>query len=217
MHSSSPCSLFPGTRPRLVFFIGNPSNVFDINIAILRAAAILVKLKANTVLVLVAVSVGLVDLRVLGQFAVGFQTAGFVGGVLHQDVTFAVLVFSEGPELNRQYPALPLDVCVLKTYRRIMSPWFIQTFFRSLPRICASRTGPSKHFASKRPLPSILTTWAYSVVGLRLDGVFASKTDRTIRTLSILLEDEFTLLVVILILTPTSILATLHNLESVCC
>jgi hypothetical protein len=31
-----------------------------------------------------------------------------------------------------------------------------------LPRMCASRFSPSKHRASRRPLPSILSTWAYS-------------------------------------------------------
>jgi hypothetical protein len=98
-----------------------------------------------------------------------------------------------------------------------MSPWFIQTFFRSLPRICASRTGPSKHFASKRPLPSIFTTWAYSIVNGRLEGLFTTQAEKTIRTLSILLEDEFTLLVIILVLASTSILASLYNLESACC
>jgi hypothetical protein len=43
-----------------------------------------------------------------------------------------------------------------------MSPWLIQTFFLSLPRIWARRRAPSKHCASRRPLPSILTTCAYS-------------------------------------------------------
>jgi hypothetical protein len=31
-----------------------------------------------------------------------------------------------------------------------------------LPRIWARRRAPSKHWASRRPFPSILTTWAYS-------------------------------------------------------
>lgn len=42
-------------------------------------------------------------------------------------------------------------------------PWLIQTFFLNLPRMCASLRSPSKHMASSRPLPSILTTCAYSV------------------------------------------------------
>ena len=59
---------------------------------------------------------------------------------------------------------------------RMMSPWLIQTcagqrprrvrgpraFFRIFPRMCANRFSPSKHIASKRPLPSILITCAYS-------------------------------------------------------
>lgn len=36
------------------------------------------------------------------------------------------------------------------------------TFLRILPRMCANRFSPSKHSASRRPLPSIFTTWAYS-------------------------------------------------------
>merc|ERR1719192_3194466 len=45
---------------------------------------------------------------------------------------------------------------------RTMSDWLIQTFFRSLPLMWQRRFTPSKHIASKRPLPSILVTWAYS-------------------------------------------------------
>jgi hypothetical protein len=54
-------------RPtHFVYFINDLySNVFDINIAI-GPTTILVKLKANTVLILVTVGVGLVDLCVLG-------------------------------------------------------------------------------------------------------------------------------------------------------
>ena len=44
----------------------------------------------------------------------------------------------------------------------MISPWLIHTFLRSLPRMWASRRAPSKHCASRRPLPSIFTTWAYS-------------------------------------------------------
>jgi len=49
-----------------------------------------------------------------------------------------------------------------------MSPWLIQTFLRSLPRMCARRREPSKQSASRRPFPSIFTTCAYSggLVGL---------------------------------------------------
>lgn len=47
---------------------------------------------------------------------------------------------------------------------KTISPWLIQTFFRILPRIWASRFVPSKHWASTRPFPSILRTWAYSTM-----------------------------------------------------
>lgn len=84
----------------------------------------------------------------------------------------------------------PLPSWKSRRERRMMSPWLIQTFLRIFPRICgwtwlaylciemeermllfsagetrrtlASRLLPSKHMASSRPLPSILTTWAYS-------------------------------------------------------
>lgn len=36
------------------------------------------------------------------------------------------------------------------------------TFFLSFPRMWHSRFTPSKHIASRRPLPSIFVTWAYS-------------------------------------------------------
>lgn len=66
---------------------------------------------------------------------------------------------------------------------KMMSPWLIQTctsatrigqgfayepsimrrtFFLIFPRMCASRFSPSKHWASRRPLPNILITCAYS-------------------------------------------------------
>ena len=56
----------------------------------------------------------------------------------------------------------PLASWKSRRLNKMMSPWLIQTFFRSLPRIWASRFYPSKHWASNRPLPSILVTCAYS-------------------------------------------------------
>jgi len=61
-------------------FTPSPSNVVDVNlllagtISLVRVAvvAILVKLKPDTLVALVAVCVGLVDLCVLGELAVGF-------------------------------------------------------------------------------------------------------------------------------------------------
>ena len=47
---------------------------------------------------------------------------------------------------------------------------YIQTFFLNLPRMWASRLEPSKHNASRRPLPSILRTWAYSGWTLAIVG-----------------------------------------------
>jgi hypothetical protein len=110
-----------------------------------------------------------------------------------------------------------------------MSPWLIQTcasgnefrgracqrqpaFLRILPRICASRCSPSKHWAIKRPLPSILTTWAYSAF-LRSEGVSAAHGRPT---LALLLEDELALLALVLVLAPPSVFAALakeHNVN----
>ena len=43
------------------------------------------------------------------------------------------------------------------------TPWQLtNTFFLNFPRMWHSLFTPSKHMASKRPLPSILVTWAYS-------------------------------------------------------
>ncbi|KAH0294617.1 hypothetical protein KCU62_g217, partial [Aureobasidium sp. EXF-3399] len=44
-------------------------------------------------------------------------------------------------------------------YLRMTSP-----FSSCLPRMCPSLFSPSKHCASSLPLPSILTTWAYSAL-----------------------------------------------------
>lgn len=103
----------------------------------------------------------------------------------------------------------------------MISPWLIQTFFRSFPRICASRLEPSKQRASRRPLPNILRTCAYSVClflwlaglsagGIEIDGgVEGDGRWRDERTLTLFFEGEFTLLVVVFVLSTTTILTTL--------
>lgn len=106
----------------------------------------------------------------------------------------------------------------------MMSPWLIQTFFRSFPRMCASRFVPSKQSASSRPFPSILTTCAYSggsSVGCHrtscADGgrlifrVNSAATALFERTLTLLLECEFTLLIVVLVLSPSPVFTSLRT------
>jgi hypothetical protein len=65
-----------------------PSNIVDVQLlAILRIprvaiVTVLVKLETDALVTLVAVRVGLIDLCVFGEFAVGFERAGLVGRVL---------------------------------------------------------------------------------------------------------------------------------------
>lgn len=82
------------------------------------------------------------------------------------------------------------------------------TFLRIWPRIWPRRVSPSWHFASNRPLPSILTTWAYS-------GTSADP--RPPPTLAILLEDELALVSLGIVLSPPTVLATLRVRTSPVC
>ena len=59
---------------------------------------VLIELEVAVAVALGAVRVGLVDLGVLGQLAVGLERAGLVGGVLEDDVALVVLVVAEGEE-----------------------------------------------------------------------------------------------------------------------
>jgi len=92
--------------------IHHPSNIVDIKLLLLavfrvvRVVAVLVELEADALVALVAVRVGLVDLCVFGELAVGFQGAGFVGGVLE---TVGVLVGCGGREGNDTYMTSPFS------------------------------------------------------------------------------------------------------------
>jgi hypothetical protein len=71
----------------------------DIDLLVVLALTVLVEL--DVVLdTLGAVSIGLVDLGVLGQLAVGLERTGLVGGVLHDNITLLVLVVTEREEDN---------------------------------------------------------------------------------------------------------------------
>ena len=59
---------------------------------------VLIELEVAVAVALGAVRVGLVDLGVLGQLAVGLERAGLVSGVLEDDVALVVLVVAEGEE-----------------------------------------------------------------------------------------------------------------------
>ena len=62
------------------------------------------------------------------------------------------------PGSAHQRPIIKRETCCVKG----SAPWLIHTFFRNFPRMCARRCTPSKHCASRRPLPNILMTCAYS-------------------------------------------------------
>src|SRR4051812_30158491 len=66
----------------------------DIDVLVVFALAVFVEL--DVVLeTLVAVGVGFVDLGVLGQLAVGLETSGLIGGVLHDNVALLVLIVTK--------------------------------------------------------------------------------------------------------------------------
>lgn len=69
-------------------------EVVDIDFLLILALAVLVELDV-VVETVVGISISLVDLGVLGKFTVGLQTASLVGGVLHDNITLLVLVFTE--------------------------------------------------------------------------------------------------------------------------
>lgn len=72
-------------------------ELVDINFLLFFALAVLVEL--DVVLeAFVAVGIGLVDLGVFGQLAVGLERTGLVGGVLHDHIALLVLVLTEREE-----------------------------------------------------------------------------------------------------------------------
>lgn len=68
-------------------------------------------------------------------------------------------------EKTRSHPGCNKNV-VQSCEQQLAAPYSAteldHTFFLSLPRIWHRRFVPSKHMASRRPLPSIFVTWAYS-------------------------------------------------------
>lgn len=148
-------------------------DLVDIDLLLVGAFAVLVEL--DVVLeTLVTVGIGLVDLGVLGQLAVGLEGAGLIGGVLQDDVALLILVVAQGeeddvalvdPDLLAQ---LASDVC-----------------------------------------QSLLAVEAHG-----LETAVAQHLDDLRVFLTLLLEDQFALLVVVLVLAATAILTTLLGLVS---
>lgn len=69
-------------------------EVVDIDFLLILTLAVLVELDV-VIETIIGVSVGLVDLGVLGKFTVGLQTAGLIGGILHDNITLLILVITE--------------------------------------------------------------------------------------------------------------------------
>lgn len=70
-------------------------NILGTGALVLALAPVLVELEVAVPVAFLAVGVCLVDLRALGEFAVGLQGAGLVGGVLEDHVALLVLVVAE--------------------------------------------------------------------------------------------------------------------------
>lgn len=84
----------PCPNARLLMKRKKVSNLVDVNLLLVGRLAIFVEL--DVVLeALMAVGVGLVDLGVLGQLAVGLETAGLIGAVFENHVALLILVIAE--------------------------------------------------------------------------------------------------------------------------
>lgn len=143
-------------------------ELVDIDLLVVFALAVLVEL--DVVLeALVAVGVGLVDLGVFGQLAVGLETAGLVGGVLHDHVALLVLVITQREEN---------DVTLVDPD---LLPQLATDVGKSLLAVEAE---------------SLQTAVAEHLHDLRI-------------LLALLLENEFTLLVVVLVLSTATVLTAL--------
>jgi hypothetical protein len=78
-------------------------NVVNVDLLLVVVDGVLIgigvaELEVGLAVLALAEGVGLVDLCVLGQLAVGLEGTGLVGGVLEDDVALAVLEFSQGEE-----------------------------------------------------------------------------------------------------------------------
>jgi len=140
----------------------------DIDLLVVLALTVLVEL--DVVLdTLGAVSIGLVDLGVLGQLAVGLERTGLVGGVLHDNITLLVLVVTEREEDN------------------------ITLVDPDLLAELATNVGET----------------ALAVEAHGLETTVAKHLHNLSILLAFFLEDELTLLVVVLVLSATTVLTTL--------
>lgn len=86
-----------GREHRALGWIGVSLELVDIDFLLILAVTVFVELDV-VVCALSAVGIGLVDLGVLGQLAVGLQGTGLIGGVLHDNIALLVLVVTQGEE-----------------------------------------------------------------------------------------------------------------------
>lgn len=162
----------------------NASNIVNLDIlgadavraVVVGRVPVLVELEVAVALALAAVSVRLVDLLVLGELAVGLEGAGLVGGVLEDDVALVVLVVAEGEEDDVALvdPDLLAELYGGGLADLVGREWRVgcgrgeggvvgeRDGGDVLPRMLPSRRTPSMQCASRRPLPSIFRTCAYS-------------------------------------------------------
>ena len=155
------------------------SNVIDIHLSIVSELECALS-------ILFSVRIRLVDLRIFRKFTISFDCAEG-GKVLNEEggymkerdlrlrASSAVYftITSAFPSWNSRSDKSTISPWLIQTCSKIfgkksdeITAWEtrcqILTFFLILPRICANRFSPSKHWASNRPFPSILMTWAYS-------------------------------------------------------
>lgn len=100
-----------------------------------------------------------VDLGRFWQFTICLQTSGFIGVVLEDNISLLVLVISQGQQNDitlvdpHLLSHLASDVCLKHVVRmRLQCRFDVHT----------NLFEPSKQSASRRPLPNIFRTWAYS-------------------------------------------------------
>ena len=168
-------ALLQGREHRALWGEGVSLELVDIDVLLILALAVLVEL--DVVLeTLVAVGVGLVDLGVLGELTVGLQTAGLVGGVLHDHIALLVLVVTEREEN---------DITLVD------------------PDLLAQ-------------LATVVSETLLAIEAQRFQATVAEHLHDLRILLAFLLEDELTLLVVVLVLSTATVLTALYIIVRIC-
>ena len=155
---------------------------------VLGVGAVLVELEAAVSVALLAVGVGLVDLGGLWELAVGLEGASLVGGVLEDDVSLLVLVVAEGQQN---------DIT-------LVNPDLLTELATDVSEALGAVEAESLEAAVTQHLQDL---------SILCDGVLVAMCSSTVeeyeRTLTLLLEGELALLVVVLVLSTTTVLASL--------